>query len=370
MNAKQTMTYTEAERLSLRQNCEVVFHGFRSPSPAEEFRLLADWCEANGIEHDIYGEGELLARFERKIADLLGKSAAVFMPSGVMAQLIAIKLWTEKSGLQRFGMHPTSHLALHEQEAYQALFNFHGVPVGNRLRPLLADDLKKTDQSLACLLVELPIREAGGQLPAWGELQALKDAALERNVALHMDGARLWESRAFYGKSYAEIAAGFSSVYVSVYKGIGGIAGAVLAGDADFVANARLWQRRMGGTLVRQSPMVASAAMRFDTRLALMDACYQRTLTLAEKLKELQGMRINPAVPQTNMLHIFFDAPADQVADTRDAIAAAEKRWVVGNVRPADVPGWSVTELYVGDTLLQLDNAQVLPFFERLVNSR
>ena len=105
-------------------------------------------------------------------------------------------------------------------------------------------------------------------------------------IPLHMDGARLWESRAFYGRPYAEIAEGFASVYVSAYKGLGGIAGAVLAGDEDFIAEARLWRRRMGGTLIHQSPMIVSAAMRLDARLAQMDACYARALGLAAGLGE------------------------------------------------------------------------------------
>ncbi|TWB36449.1 threonine aldolase family protein [Nitrospirillum pindoramense] len=358
-----------AHRLRLRQSCDIVFPGFRTLSPAEEFRAVADWCEANGVTHDQYGQGDLLAAFEDTVAGLLGKQAAAFMPSGVMAQLIALRLWTEVSGVPRFGMPHTSHLALHEEEAYQALFNFHGVPVGERRRPLLARDLAAVAQPLACLLVELPLREIGGQLPEWDELQALKEMARARQLPLHMDGARLWESRAYYGRSYAEIAAGFASVYVSVYKGIGGIAGAVLAGDADFIDNARLWQRRLGGTLVRQSPMVATAAMRFEARLGQMDACYRRTLDLAAGLSALPGIRLNPAIPQTNMLHLFFDRPADQVAETRDAIASSDGRWVAGEIRPTDVPGWSVTELYVGDTLLGLDNTRVLPYFARLVGA-
>ncbi|MQR00604.1 threonine aldolase family protein [Glaciimonas soli] len=362
------MTNTNLQRQQLRKQSQVVFPGFHSPSPAEEFRAIAAWCEANNVEHDVYGEGELLSGFEQKIATLLGKPAAVFMPSGVMAQLIAVQMWAEQSALPRFGLHPTSHLIGHEEQAYQALLKLHGVPVGNRLTPMLAADLDAIKQDLACLLVELPIRCAGGQLPSWEQLQALKDKARERDIALHMDGARLWESRAFYGKTYAEIADGFDSVYVSMYKGIGGIAGAVLLGDEKFIANARIWQRRMGGTLVHQSPMVASAAMHFDARLAQMDACLQRAQALAEGLQALPGIRVNPAIPQTNMMHIYFDAHHDKVMAARDKIAEEEKHWVVGTVQAAEVPGWSTTELYVGDNLLALSNAQVLPYFKRLID--
>lgn len=361
------MTNINQQRQQLRKQCEIVFPGFHSLSPAEEFRAVAAWCEANNIEHDVYGEGELLSDFEQKIASLLGKPAAVFMPSGVMAQLIAVQIWTERSGLSRFGLHPTSHLIGHEEQAYQALLKLHGVPVGDRLTPIMAADVDAIQQGLACLLVELPIRCAGGQLPGWDELQALKEKARERGIPLHMDGARLWESRAFYDKTHAEIVAGFDSVYVSMYKGIGGIAGAVLLGDEEFIAAARIWQRRLGGTLVHQSPMAASAAMRFDERLSQMDACLQRTLALAEGLRAQPGIRVNPPIPQTNMMHIYFDAPHDKVMAARDRIAEQEKRWVVGAVRPAEVPGWSFTELYVGDNLLALSNEQVVPYFQQLM---
>lgn len=159
---------------------------------------MAAWCEARGVTYDVYGDGALIAEFEHKVALRLGKPAAAFMPSGTMAQMIAVRLWTQRASLDRFGLHPTSHLRLHEREAYQALFHLHGFPVGGPLRPMVADDFAATEQPLACLLMELPIREAGGQLSSWDELTGLKAAARERGIALHMDGARLWESRAFY----------------------------------------------------------------------------------------------------------------------------------------------------------------------------
>lgn len=361
------MPLTAVERQKLWAGCSLVLPGFRTPAPAEEFSLLSEWCRANEVMHDVYGEGPLIEDFERRIADLTGKAAAAFMPSGVMAQLIAVRIWTQRAALPRFGLHPTSHLILHENEAYQALFGLHGAVVGDRLRPMTAADLAAQPEPLASLIAELPIREAGGQLPTWDELEALKALARERNIALHMDGARLWESRAFYGRSYAEIANGFASVYVSAYKGLGGIAGALLAGDADFIAEARLWRRRMGGTLHHQSPMIASAAMRLEARLAQMDACYARTLSLAEALAGVPGLRVNPAKPHTNMLHLYIDAPAEQVLERRDEIARREGVWVIGRARPAEAPGWGVAEIYVGDTLVEQENAPVVAWLGQLL---
>ena len=360
------MPNTPEQRRQLRRQCDLIVPGFSAASPAEEFRQMAEWCEANAAEHDLYGQGPLIAAFEQKIATLLGKPAATFMPSGIMAQLAAVRIWTETAGVQRFGMHPTAHLLHHEEEAYAALLNCHGVPLGDRLRPMLARDLEASRQRLACVIVELPIREAGGQLPTWDELESLKAAAQQRGVPLHMDGARLWESAAHYRKSHAEIAAGFDSVYVSVYKGIGALSGALLAGGDDFVANARLWRRRMGGTLYHLSPMVVSAAMRFDERIALMPALHERTLALAAGLGTQPALRLNPAVPHTNMLHLHFDAPADAVLRARDELAASARCWLIDGVQPSEVPGWSVSELYVGDRLLQADNTRVLPLFAQL----
>jgi threonine aldolase len=364
------MRYTPGQRRQLREDCELVVPGFAESTPAEEFKALADWCAAHGVEHDHYGSGKLVEDFERKVASLLGKPAAVFMPSGVMAQLAAVKVWLEAAHLPRFGMHPTSHLALHEEEAWSALLHCHGVLIGDRLRPMLASDLEASAQPMACVIVELPIREAGGQLPSWDELEALKAAAQRRGIRLHMDGARLWESAAFYGRPHAEIAAGFDSVYVSVYKGIGALSGAVLAGDEGFIAQARLWRRRMGGTLYHLSPLVASAAMRFDERLALMPALHARTLDLAAGLRDAcPSLRVNPSVPQTSMFHLYFPAPVEAVNDARDAIAVSERCWLFGGVRAAEVPGWSLVELTIGDRLLQADNARVVPLFAQLAEA-
>ena len=111
------MPRTPEERQALRRRCATIVPGFVELDAAGDFRQLADWCEQGQVSHDTYGRGELFQGFEAKIAALLGKPAAVFMPSGIMAQLAAVRIWGEAARLNRFGMHPTSHLANHECEA-------------------------------------------------------------------------------------------------------------------------------------------------------------------------------------------------------------------------------------------------------------
>jgi threonine aldolase len=358
---------TDEERRQLKSACTAEISGFAEPTPAQWFQEMADWAQANHVSHDHYGGGALIEGFEAKVAELLGKPAAVFMPSGVMAQLIAVNLWSERRRLPRFGIHASSHLQLHEEQAFQALLHLHGVIVGHRLRPIVADDLTAVAEPLSCLVVELPAREIGGQLPEWDELEALKAAAAASGTPLHMDGARLWETRAFYQRPYAEIVEGFSSVYVSAYKGLGGIAGSLLAGDTDFIQQARLWRQRMGGTLIKQSPMVVSAAMRFDHRLGMLEACYQRTLSLATCLQAIPGIRLLPRTPQVNMLHLFFDADRAALLNARDEIAREHGCWLFTNLEPTDVPGWCKTECYVGDRLLGVEDERVVQLFTDLM---
>ncbi len=360
------MPLTGAEREALQARCRSV-PGFVPSTPADDFAAMSAWCAAHDVAYDRYGDGVVVGDLERKVAALLGKPAAVLMPSGVMAQLAALRVWCGRAGVDRFGFHPTSHLAAHEDQAYAALMRLHAVPLGDRLRPLVAADLEVAVERLACLIVELPIREAGGRLPSWDELEALERTARERGLPLHMDGARLWECAAFYGRDVATIADGFGSVYVSLYKGVGAFAGAVLAGDAALIAEARVWRRRMGGTLHHLAPFAVDASMRLDARLALMPALYARTLSFAAALNAVPGLRTNPAVPQVNLLHLHIDADADAVMDSRDRIALTHGVWLVNRVRAGDVPGWSTTEIYVGDALLALDDARLMPLFRELV---
>ena len=252
----------------LRERCTNFLSGHAPRSPAEDFAAMAIWCAEHSVAHDTYGEGGLIQAFERKIADLLGFEAAVFVATGTLTQVTALRLACAARGSDLVALHPTAHILRHERGNHQLLGHFKALAIGDPFRCWTAEALAAVPDRLGAALYELPMREIGGQLPSWDELAGIKALCAERDIHLHMDGARLWEAVAGYGRSPAEIAAGFDSVYVSFYKGIGALGGAMLLGSSDFVALAAEWFKRQGGQSVPPLALsrVGGDAVRFTAR--------------------------------------------------------------------------------------------------------
>ncbi len=338
----------------LQRHCHTVFPGHRQRRPAEQFAAMAAWCEQHDIDHDVYGNGALIGAFEAKVAATLGFEAAVFCVSGTMAQVTALRLACADRASRLVALHPTSHIFVHERANYQLLDHFQALSVGDRHRPWSAADLMEVPDRLGAVGLEIPMREIGGQLSPWDELAAIKRGCRERGIHLHMDGARLWEAAAGYGRSVAEIAAGFDSVYVSLYKGIGGLGGAMLAGSREFVERCAEWFRRQGGNVIHRSPYVVAAAMDFDMRLAAMPEYFRRTQFLYGALRAHPAIRVNPAAPQANMLHLHLPVSRDDALAVRDALAVEHGIWMFNRAAHSALPGTSVVEIYVGDNLLAM----------------
>ena len=345
-----SVTPDRDRRDSAWAGCTRFAQGHPVLSPSERLRRLADAVQLE--VPDLYGEAGDLAELEREVAELLGKPAAVFMPSGTMAQQCALRVWTDRVSTPVVAVHGLSHLVRREEDALQALHGLRLEQLTSERRPLTAEDLAGATTPLGALCVELPLREAGYLLPAWDELVELADAARDRGVPVHLDGARLWESRPHYGRSHAEIAAVADSVYVSFYKGLGGISGAALAGPSDVVDAARHWQHRHGGRLYSMYPYVV-AAREGLARVDAFDAYAARARDLADRLTRVPGLRVHPEPPHTNAFVLYADAPAEALAEAGLSHAETTKTWVLGRVSAADVPGWAATEVVVGAATLE-----------------
>jgi threonine aldolase len=332
-------------------------------------RMLASVAGSVGPEvaADVYGMGDLISDFETEIAQLLGKESAVFMPSGTMAQQIALRIWSDRRHSPHVAFHPTSHLEIHEQKGYQLLHGLHGVLVGPPAGLMTLPDLEAVAEPLAALLLELPQREIGGTLPAWGELIGVIEWARARGIFCHLDGARLWECQPFYQRPYPEIAGLFDSVYVSFYKILGGIAGAALAGGADFIAEARIWQRRHGGNLVHLYPYLLAARLGLRERLDRMGAYRDKAVEIAATLTSLPGIRVTPDPPQTNMMHVYLSGSKERLEAAALEISREIGLWLFHPLRASAAPGQFMFELSVGDAALDLTASEIAAVFRDLM---
>lgn len=335
-------------------------------TPQHVLRELAEAVDPN-LEADRYGQGELITRFEREVADLLGKEAAVFMPSGTMCQQIALRIWSQREGTTNVAFHPYCHLETHEEHAYQRLHGLHGVLVGSAERLLTLDDLSTIAEPLAALLIELPQRDLGGQLPTWEALNEIIAWAREHGIPTHLDGARLWECQPFYQRGYAEIAGLFDTVYVSFYKVLGAIAGSLLAGPADVIAQARIWQRRHGGNLIHLYPYVLSARKGLHERLGQMEPYHAKAREIAALLSPYPEITIRPNPPHTNMFHLFLRGTQASVEAAALEIARERGIWLFSWSAPTVVPDVVRLEWTVGEATLDVSSQEIVEIFQQLL---
>lgn len=323
--------------------------------PHHVFRELATYTDKS-IQPDAYGNGKLIADFEKQIAELLGKEAAVFMPGGTMCQPLAMRIWAERKNCGNIAFHPTCHLEIHEYKAYEFLHGLKGITAGSRDKVITLQDVKNIAEPLAVLLLELPQREIGGQLPSWDELKAISEWARSRKIAVHLDGARLWECQPYYKKSYKEICSLFDTVYVSTYKGVGGITGAVLTGPASFIKEAKVWQRRQGGNLYQMYPYILSAQKGLSERLPKMEAYYRKALEVAAVFKEFSQMRLVPDIPVSNMFHCYIEGDKAKINKSVLSIAQEQQVWSFAPMQPTLFPQVFKFEFYAGDATLGMSN--------------
>ncbi|MFC7363423.1 threonine aldolase family protein [Nocardioides astragali] len=338
-------------------SAEAIF--WRPPStPAEMFRDLATFAEEQGIEWDRYGERGAVAQVEADVAELLGKPAAVLFPSGVMAQQATLRAWCDRSGSRRVALPDLSHLVHHEQDGPRRVLGLELEWLTTGRQTATADALAKVGGRLGAVLVELPLRDAGCLLPTWDELVELSAAARERGVPLHADGARIWESVPHWDRSLAEVGELVDSMYVSLYKGLGGSSGAVVVCPEDLAGELRTWRARMGGTIFSMTTAAVGGLMGLRQQLTKFADYRAWAIELAAALGD-HGFTTFPEEPHIATFLAYGRGTADEVNER--VLAFTEERGIVpsGLWRASEVPGWVVTELTCYESAISHDPAEV-----------
>lgn len=310
------------------------------------------------IDSDMYGNGKIIEDFQTKMANFLGKESAVFFPSGTMAQQIALRIWCDRKGLKKVAYHPLSHLEIHEEGGLKELHHIESVLLADTTRTIVLEDVLEMKDDVACLLLELPQREIGGQLPDYQDLVAISKFCREKGIHLHLDGARLFEIQPYYGKSATEICELFDSVYVSFYKGIGGVAGAILAGEESFTKESKVWKRRHGGDLISLYPYILSADYYFDQRINNMELYFEGAKELAARFNECHSTKTVPVQPISNMFHVHFQVSKEKLEPILVDIYKATNVGITHYLRETGESG-CFFELSVGDRYTQVPKDQL-----------
>jgi threonine aldolase len=349
------------------RSCErTVF--WRMTAPADDLARLAKGCEELGVdEWDRYGSRGAVSMLEDRVAELLGKPAALFVPSGTMAQQAVLRIWCDRTGSRRVALPELSHLVRHEEDGPRRLHGLEWDFLTTGRRTPVAADLEAVPGVLGAALTELPLRDAGCLLPSWEDLVGLSAAAREGGVPLHLDGARLWESQPFYDRPHAEVAALFDSVYVSFYKGLGAQAGACVVADEDVVDELRTWRARMGGTLFGMTPYAVGGLLGLRDELPRMGEYAAWARSLAASLPA-HGIRVHPAEPGTCTFEIYADGDADAVNERLLDFMATERLQLCGPFRQTDDPGTVVTELTAYAAATEHDPEVVAGWLTRVVH--
>lgn len=343
----------------------LVSHAPLRRKPAAMLRRMLDWLPE---DTELYGDDTPTAQLERRLAELFGKPRALFFPSGTMAQQVALRVHAERTGRRAFVAHPQNHLDLWEERGYAAVHGLRFVAAGDRHRLLTLDDLGQVGERPAALLIELPQREIGGLLPDWDDLVAQVAWARDRGAAAHLDGARIWEAQPFYDRQHAEIAGLFDTVYTSLYKGLEGVRGAVLAGPDDVIAEAEVWRSRLGGAIPDAWPLAVAALIGLETLVDRMPAFRDHAVAIAAALTEDGVATVRPDPPQTPLFHVHLPVAPDALDRAADELITERGVQLYSRTQTDQLPDRCKFEVSIGENAMAFTPDEVATLVRELVN--
>jgi len=237
-----------------------------APHTPAEYAALLSRLAADGIGVDEYSRGGVVERLEARFASLLGKEAAVFMPSGTLANHLAVR--TLCGPKRRAIVQEISHLYNDSGDCAEQLSQLTLMPLVPGKATFTWDDVARVLERSAgarvvlpvgAISIESPVRRLHGQTFDFGEMQRISSEARKQGIGLHLDGARLFVACAYSGRGPAEYAALFDTVYVSLWKCFSAAGGAVLAGPKALLADLYHVRRMFGGALWGAWPYAAVA---------------------------------------------------------------------------------------------------------------
>ena len=262
------------------------------------------------VGDDVYGDDPSVNKLEELGAAMLGKEAALFVPSGTFGNQLALFTWCKRGTEVILG--DNCHIVVHEAGAPSVIAGVQTrcVPdVGGVLRPddvlkrLRKQDLHAPATSLVCM----ENAHSSGKVASLRDMGEVRAIADEWKLPVHLDGARIFNAAAALGCDAKEIAANADSVMFCLSKGLCAPVGSLLAGPKDFIAAARLKRKVMGGGMRQAGILAAAGIVALTEHVKMLEADHRRAKQLAQGLAHINGISVNVNTVDINM--VFFSHP-------------------------------------------------------------
>jgi len=315
--------------------------------PTEE---MLDAMRAARLGDDVYHEDPTVNELEALSAEMLHKEAAIFMPSGTMANLTAVMCHTQHG--DEVVVEAEAHVIYYETGGIAAVAGVMPLAIeGERgiLRAeLIEPKLRKPNQHYprtALLCVENTHNRAGGTITSPEVMHELRELCDRWSMRLHVDGARIFNAAVALNVPVGRLAADADSICFALSKGLSAPVGSVLAGSATFVERARRVRKMLGGSMRQAGVLAAAGIVALQKGIDRLAEDHQRARQLAWRLVDIRGLRVNPQEVETNM--VLIDS-SDSGLRAEQIVAALKARGIRASARPPYVVRF-VTHRQIGE---------------------
>jgi threonine aldolase len=310
------------------------------------------------VGDDVFDEDPTVHRLQDRVARLLGTEAALFVATGTMANQICLRVHTQPG--DELICETTSHVYVWEAGAPASLNGVttrpvdgdHGILDVGQLRGLIRPNSEHYTRSRLVVL-ENTHNRGGGRVYPHEKVEQISSWAHANGLAMHLDGARLWNAHAATGRPLADWCKPFDSVTVAFSKGLGAPVGSVVAGTREFVAKA-LRARKLFGGAWRQAGVLAAAALyALDNHLPRLADDHRHARVLADAVRETPGLRLDPPEVETNL--VWFEVDPDLMPAARLAAALKDRGVIVHLAGPATLRACTHLDVSAADVEFAAD---------------
>lgn len=262
------------------------------------------------VGDDVYGEDPTVNRLEARAAEIFGKEAALFVPTGCMGNLVAIKIWTHHG--HEVICEERAHVNLYELASMSAIAGcmpravraeggiMSWAQVEAAIRPKIYYD---SQTALVCL--ENTVNMWGGTVYPTATVDEICDGVHERGLKVHMDGARIFNAATALGEKVSAMTRKVDSVMFCLSKGLGAPVGSMIVGTREFMEKARIYRKMFGGGMRQAGVIAAAGLIALEKAPSRLHIDHQNARRLAEGIAQIRGFKIDPAKVQSNI--VIFD---------------------------------------------------------------